>query len=48
VSASYVVRDRRAVVLALVGTGVGVAGALLLAVTTGSWPSTLVALVVIG
>jgi hypothetical protein len=48
VSASYVVRDRRAVVLALVGTGVAMAVALLLAVTTGSWPSTLVALVVIG
>jgi hypothetical protein len=47
VSASYVVRDRRAAVRVLVGTGVALAVALLLAGVTGSWPSTVVAVVVI-
>jgi hypothetical protein len=44
---AYVVRDRRAATLVLVGTGVALAVALLLAVVTGSWPSTVVAVVVI-
>jgi len=44
---SYVVRDTRAITLLLVGTGAAFAVALFLALATGSWPSTVVAVVVI-